>query len=170
MQFAIKITEETLEKHKNFYNIRQTDIENIKKESEINNYKNYDIDNKKNELEKLLEKKELFIKENDKIKDIIDLVKIINNDIENNKDTKIDTTLKRYLDRLAPNYNEREIEYNEIEKLINIKTTELEILNKMVYIFDDEIQNKINDLEEQQKLTENKIKYFNKYLDILKNA
>jgi hypothetical protein len=170
MQNAIKITEETLEKHKNFYNIRYTEIQNIKKESEINNYKNYDIDNKKNDLKKLLEKKELFIKENDKLKDIIGLVKIINNDIDCNKDTEIDTTLKRYLDRLAPNYNEREKEYNEIEKSIDIKTSELEILNKMIYIFDDDIQNKINDLEQQQKLTENRIKYFNKYLDILKNA
>jgi hypothetical protein len=169
MDSAINITLETLNKHKQYFEIRHNEIENIKKENILINRKNYEIDEKESKLKELLEQKEIYTKENEDMKNILGFAKIINDDIKENDNQEINITLKRYLNRLVPNYENRIIKQIEIEKTISIITKELEILNKMIYIFDDDVEMKIKELVYAQELTMNKISYFEKYLGILYN-
>lgn len=169
MDNAINITLETLNKHKQYFEIRQNEIKNIKENNILINRKNYEIDEKESKLKKLLEQKEIYTKENEDMKNILGFAKIINDDIKENDNQEINITLKRYLNRLVPNYENRIIKQIEIEKTISIITKELEILNKMIYIFDDDVEIKIKELVCAQELTRNKISYFEKYLGILYN-
>lgn len=169
MNNAINITLETLNKHKQYFEIRQNEIDNIKKNNILINRKNYNIDEKESKLKELLEQKEIYTKENEDMKYILDVAKIINDDIKENNNEEINITLKRYLTRLVPNYETRIIKQIETEKIIIIIIKELEIFNKMIYIFDDDVELKIKELEYAQELTRNKISYFEKYLSILYN-